>query len=138
MRSYPAFDQIVHVEYRAYPELLWLGAGFEVRIGDRVFRADSARPRIFGRPWTTFELEYQGKRVRGMVRGVRCSSLQIHERYSFVVGHSELARETQLMRGWLLHYVAVLALWTVLILGVSGIGFAALVAWGHLHPGHGG
>ena len=138
MRSYPAFDQVVHVEYRAFPELLWLGAGFEVRIGNRIFRPQSKRPRIFGRPWTAFELEYRGKPVRGMVRGVRSSWLQIHERYSFVVGHSELARENQRMRGWLLHCLAVLVVWLVAALLVVAIGIAGLTAWMHLHPGQGG
>ena len=133
MRSYPAFDQIVHVEYRAFPSLLWLGAGFEVRIGERVFSAAPARPRIFGRPWTAFELEYRGQLIRGMVRGVRSTRFQTGERYSFVVGHSELARETQTMRGWLLHFVAMLVLWAVLIVGVGGIGFAVVMAWRHLH-----
>ncbi len=101
MRRYSAFDKTIEVEYRALPTLLWLGVGFEVHVGDRVFHAPPRRLTFFGHAVTGFEVTYRGGRVAGMVRGVGSRWSVFRKRYSVVVGLSELGRETQTLRGWL-------------------------------------
>ena len=134
MRSYPAFDQIIEVEFRAFPALWWLAAGFEVRIGERVFHPQLDRLVFFGHPFTEFDLYVDGKRLPGMVRGVGHWFFLRKKRYSLVVGLSELARDTQTLRGWPLAYLATVAVWTVLALAALGAVLGYLVArfwWFH-------
>ena len=135
MRRYTAFDQTIEVEFRAFPMFWWLLTGFEVRVDGQVFHPRLDGAGFFAHPITEFYVLYDGQPVPGMVRGVgRWYSLR-KKRYSLVVGMSELARETQPMRGWLPACLAALALWTILALALFGAGVAGWMAWQRFHPG---
>ena len=136
MRRYAAFDQIIEVEFRAFPVVWWLFAGFEVRVDGQVFHPKLNRAGFFAHPITEFYVVNDGQIVPGMVRGVGRWFFVRKKRYSLVVGMSELARETQPMRGWLPACLAALALWTVLGLAVFGAGVAGWIAWSHFQSGN--
>ena len=135
MRRYIAFDQIIEVEFRAFPVVWWLFAGFEVRVDGQVFHPKLDRAGFFSHPITEFYVVNGGQLIPGMVRGVGRWYFVRRKRYSLVVGLSELARETQPMRGWLPACFAALALWIVLGLAVFGACVAGWVVWNQFHPG---
>ncbi len=136
MRRYTAFDQIIEVDFRAFPVVWWLFAGFEVRVDGQVFHPKLDRAGFFAHPITEFYVVNDGQLIPGMVRGVGRWYFVRKKRYSLVVGLSELARETQPMRGWLPACFAALALWTVLGLAVFGAGVAGWIAWSHFQAGN--
>ena len=135
MRRYTAFDQTIEVEFRAFPVVWWLLVGFEVRVDGQVFHPKLDRAGFFAHPITEFYVVNDGRPIPGMVRGVGRWFFVRRKRYSLVVGMSELARETQPMRGWLPACCAALALWTALALALFGAGVAGWAAWSHFHPG---
>lgn len=122
MRSYSAYDQPITVRCRALPSFLWLAAGFEVRVGQHLFKPGPGWPLIFGQAWTAFYFDRDGRRVTGLVRGVRSNWLHSRQRYSLVVGLSELARDTEPVQGWPLTWLA------VGLLGALGLLVIALLA----------
>ena len=134
MRRYTAFDQIIEVEFRAFPVVWWLFAGFEVRVDGQVFHPKLDRAGFFAHPITEFYVVNDGQLIPGMVRGVGRWFFVRKKRYSLVVGLSELARETQPMRGWLPACLAALAWWIVILLAVFGAFTACLMVWVRLHP----
>ena len=131
MRQYTAFDQTIEVEVRAFPAVWWLFTGFEVRVNGQLFHPHLDRAGFFAHPITEFYVVTDTQIIPGMVRGVGHWFSLRKKRYSLVVGMSELARETQPMRGWLPACLAALALWTVLGLAVFGACVAGWIAWGH-------
>ncbi len=135
MRRYSAFDQTIVVEIRAFPAVWWLFAGFEVRIGDNVFHPRLDRVAFFAHPITEFYVVTDTQIIPGMVRGVGHWFSLRKKRYSLVVGMSELARDTQLIRGWVPACLVALALWTVVLFAVFGAFVAGWMAWARFHPG---
>ncbi len=135
MRRYSAFDQTIEVEVRTFPVVWWLLVGFEVRINGQVFHPRLDRAGFFAHPVTEFSIVGDGQLVAGMVRGVGHWFTLRHKRYSLVVGLSELARDTQPVRGWLPACLAALAVWTTLALAAVGAGALGWIAWRSLHPG---
>ncbi len=134
MRRYAAFDQIIEVEFRAFPAVWWLLAGFEVRIGDQVFHPRLDHAGFFAHPITEFYLVADGRLIHGMVRGVGHWLFLSKKRYSLVVGMSELARDTQRMRGWQSSYLAAVIVCALLLLAVVGFLTGGLAVWDHFHP----
>lgn len=136
MRRYAAFDQTIEVEVRAFPAAGWLLAGFEVRVDGQVFHPRLDRAGFFAHPLTEFYVvDGDGQMVSGMVRGVGHWFFLRKKRYSLVVGMSELARDTQGVRGWLPACLVALALWTLLALAAWGAVVVGWMAWSHFHSG---
>ena len=133
MRRHTAFGQTIEVEFRAFPVLWWLFAGFEVHVDGQVFHPRMDRAGFFSQPVTEFYLIADGKLIPGMVRGVGNRFFLRKKRYSLVVGLSELARETQPMRGWAPACVVGLLLWTLFLLAFFGACAAGWMAWGQFH-----
>ena len=135
MRRYAAFDQTIEVEVRAFPAAGWLLAGFEVRVDGQVFHPRLDRTGFFAHPLTEFYVvSDDGRMVPGMVRGVGHWFFLRKKRYSLVVGLSELARDTQRVRGWLPACLVALALWTLLALAAFGAAVVGWMAWLHFYP----
>ena len=136
MRRYAAFDQTIEVEVRAFPAAGWLLAGFEVRVDGQVFHPRLDRTGFFAHPLTEFYVfGDDGRLVPGMVRGVGHWFFVRKKRYSLVVGLSELARDTQRVRGWLPACLVALGIWTLCALATLGVFVAGWVAWSHFRPG---
>ena len=135
MRQYTAFDQTIEVEVRAFPAVWWLCAGFEVRVDGQVFHPRLDGTAFFAHPITEFCVLYDGQLIPGMVRGVGHWFFLRKKRYSLVVGMSELARDTQSVRGWLLACLVALAVWTVLALAAFGAAVAGWIVWSRFHAG---
>ena len=135
MRRYTAFAQVIEVEFRAFPVLWCLFTGFEVRVDGQVFHPRLDCAAFFAHPVTEFYVLNDGQLVPGMVRGVGHWFSLRKKRYSLVVGMSELARETQPMRGWLLACFAAVVLWIIVLLAVFGTCVAGWMAWNHFHLG---
>ena len=134
MRRYAAFDQTIEVEVRAFPAAGWLLAGFEVRVDGQVFHPRLDRTGFFAHPLTEFYVVGDdGRLVPGMVRGVGHWFFLRKKRYSLVVGLSELARDTQRVRGWLPACLVALGLWAAGALAAFGASVAGWMAWSHLH-----
>ena len=130
MRRYAAFDQTIEVEVRAFPAAGWLLAGFEVRVDGQVFHPRLDRTGFFAHPVTEFYVVgFDGQMVSGMVRGIGHWFFLRKKRYSLVVGLSELARDTQRVRGWLLACLVALALWVMFALAVFGAWVACDAGW---------
>ncbi len=129
MRRYAAFDQLIEVEFCAFPVVWWLFAGFEVRVGGQVFHPRLDRAGFFAHPITEFHVWNDGQLIPGMVRGVGHWFFVRNKRYSVVVGLSELARDTQSMRGWVPACLAALAVWTMVLLAVFGAMMAGWMLW---------
>ena len=134
MRRYAAFDQTIEVEVRAFPAAGWLLAGFEVRVDGQVFHPRLDRTGFFAQPLTEFYVVADGRLLPGMVRGIGHWFFLRNKRYSLVVGLSELARDTQRVRGWLPACLVALALWTLFALAVFGALTGGWIVWKHLHP----
>ena len=135
MRLYTAFDQTIEVEVRAFPAAWWLLVGFEVRVNGQVFHPRLDRTGFFIHPITEFHVVTDGQLIPGMVRGIGHWFFVRNKRYSLVVGLSEIARDTQAVRGWLPACLAALIVWTVLLLAGFGALVAGWMGWDHLHPG---
>lgn len=136
MRRYPAFDQTIEVVVRAFPSTGWLLAGFEVRVDGQVFHPRLDRTGFFAQPLTEFYVVGdEGQMVPGMVRGIGHWFFVRTKRYSLVVGMSELARDTQRVRGWLPACLVALTLWTALALAAFGAFVVGWMVWGRFHPG---
>ncbi len=134
MRRYAAFDQTIEVEVRAFPATGWLLAGFEVRVDGQVFHPRLDRTGFFAHPLTEFYVvDDRGRMVPGMVRGVGHWFFLRKKRYSLVVGMSELARDTQRVRGWLPACLAAFTLWTLLALAAFGAFVAGWWGWENSH-----
>ena len=136
MRRYAAFDQTIEVEVRAFPTAGWLLAGFEVRVDGQVFHPRLDRTGFFAHPLTEFYVvDDEGRMMSGMVRGVGHWFFLRKKRYSLVVGMSELARDTQRVRGWLPACLVALALWTLFALAAWGAFVVGWMTWSHFHSG---
>ncbi len=130
MRRYAAFDQTIEVEVRAFPAAGWLLAGFEVRVDGQVFHPRLDRTGFFAHPLTEFYVfDEEGRMLPGMVRGVGHWFFLCKKRYSLVVGMSELARDTQRVRGWLPACLIALVLWMLLALAALGAFVASRWGW---------
>lgn len=134
MRRYAAFHQTIEVEVRAFPATGWLLAGFEVRVDGQVFHPRLDRAGFFTHPLTEFYVVGDdGRMVPGMVRGIGHWFFLRKKRYSLVVGMSELARDTQRVRGWLPACFVALALGMVLVLAALGAFVAGWWWWNFYH-----
>jgi hypothetical protein len=118
MRTYTAHGKKIEVIPRLFGVFLWIGFGFEVRIGDRVFL-----PKMDRFSWLTsteFDFEADGQRIAGRVRLLAPIWLLPRARYSVAVADTVIASDTQTIARWPLMYFGWLLVGLILALMLTG------------------
>ncbi len=118
MRIYTSSGTKIEVTPRLFGIFLWIGFGFEVRIGDRVFL-----PKTDHFSWLTstdFDFEADGKRVAGVVRLSAPIWFLPRVRYSVSVADVVIAKDTQTVARWPLMYFGWLLAGLIVLLMLIG------------------
>ena len=119
MRTYTSHGKTIEVTPRLFGIFLWIGFGFEVRIGDRIFL-----PKMDRFSWLTsteFEFDADGKRVTGIVRLLAPIWFLPRARYSVTVSDAVIASDTQTLARWPLMYFGWLLVGMIVMLIVIGL-----------------